>query len=560
MPRPRVAASVRLILAMFRLYANLEAGFGQAVLDILKKQYPDQAHEIDLTPMQIGRQMVNKAKKEVQNDEQAAYDVVQDWLVKVTKAQTDFRGDKVDKETGEVTSQGAKTWRQALNNIINNVRKQGISKSQQKYRDNTPDEDKYAGKLWLKGKADAGEKGFTWDERKEKELQALAKKLKDQGVDPSTVQPKRPSRDGQRTQTLDEAFGKRGEDGGDPTGGEGAVPADAGIGGGGSMSRPLDDKAALKSFYELIDEHIPELKRTLSDETRPLFELIFDYDIGSFRSAIDENMGQASELASMLTSGEIEMREETVTDESGKKVKKDVPGTGTKTKGYPTEQSKKQYEDHAKRWTGYVGDLRKKLLDEIWEYVRSYMTPQEFAVLRERFFRDTDAKSVRGLEKKKEQDRDTYQRGIDERKVARIKWELENGQPKRAKELESLTRKYGEEELSKIGPKQDPGASDDKGKYAHLLHALREAEAKAEAVKNDPKSSKGAKERAGSAVFQAKKELKPVADKLTMELGKQFVDGIPANENPEGSAKTTQKLREQRSSTLLSIAARIASS
>lgn len=563
--QPRVAASVRLILAMFRLYGNLEAGFGKAVLDILKAQYPESVSEIEstVTPSQIGRQLVQKAKKEVQNDEQAAYDVVQDWLVKVTNAKTDFRGDKLN-DDGSVKSKGAKDWRTALNNILNNIRMQGINTSQRKYRDVTSDEDKYAGLLYFKQKYEENEGkrargGFKWNPDKEKELAFLAKKLKDSGIDPSTIEPKRPSRDGQRTRTLDEAFGKSDGEGGDPTGGEGNVPTGGGIGGGGALGKPLDEKAALREFYDLLDEHVPDLKKTLSEETLPLFMLVYDLDIGGFGSDIKDNMGQASELKNLLTSGEVEMREETVEDpETKKKVKQEVPGTGRKVPGYPTEASKAQYEGNSKRWTGYVGDLRKKLLEEIWSYLDRYMSQGEYNVLKDMFFADADPAAVRKVEKDKAKEQKGYQRGIDERKVARIKWELENGQPKRAKDLEQLTKKFGEEELSKIQPKPNPGAASDEDRYAHLLSVVNDLEAKDKATKSDPSASKGAKERSGSALFKAKKDLKPVADKLIAELGKKVVDGIPASEDPEGSAKTTKQLREKRMSSALSVAMRVA--
>ena len=63
-----------------------------------------------------------------------------------------------------------------------------------------------------------------------------------------------------------------------------------------------------------------------------------------------------------------------------------------------------------------------------------------------------------------------------------------------------------------------PGATSDVDQYAHLLSVVNDLESKAEAVKSDPSSSKGAKERAGAALFKAKKDLKPVAKVLMPKL------------------------------------------
>lgn len=572
---PRVAASVRLILAMFRLYANLEAGFGKAVLDILKAQYPEQAGEIDLTPNQVGRQLIQKAKKEVQGDEQAAYDTVQDFLVKITNAKTDFRSDKMN-EDGTVKSKGAKDWRSALNNILNNIRRQGMNISQRKYRDNTSDEDKYAGLLYTKQRSTEGKPGAPkWDANKERDLQVLEKKLRADKIDPSTIQPKRPSRDGARTKTLDEAFGKRDGEGGDPTGGEGNIPTSALPSGGGSYGKPLDEKAALKSFYEAIDDNLPELKRSLSKDTLPLFELIFDHDIGDFRNSLKDgdegtgltSMNQATQLMTMLTAGKVDMERLNVKDPvTGKITSKPLdPDSGRSVPGYPTSESKALYERNSHRWSSKVGELRKELLQEIQDFVESYMAPAEIDVLWDAFFKDSDqVKNVNRTERRIEEVKKKEQSGKEDRTIARIKWELENGDSKNAKKLEMLKKKYGQAKLDQIVPRLNPGASSDEDKYAHMRKLIEDAVAsldkmKAEKASNDAAHSKGAIERAGQAAFQLKKklepELKPLTEKLIEQYGQAAIDAVPADANPEGSANRRPKASV---SSLLAIAARVA--
>ena len=535
LPVPRIAASIRLIFAMYRLYANLEAGFGEAILKILREQYSDQKDDIDLTATQVGHMMVNSAKKELQNDYDAALDAVQDFLLKITKAGTNFRADT------KKGRPGAPTWRQALRNILNNVRTTAMSSSMKKWRSTMTPEDEYAALLWKKQNQgnESGGKGRAkpWRPEDDKKMQQLEKELKAAGKDPSSIKPDRKKYFTQRNKSLDEAFGKRGEDGGDPSGGEGNIPdSGGGGGGGGGLGKPLDDKAALKQFYDVLDEHVPELKRHLSEDTRALFELVFDYDIGGFGSDIKDNMGQASELKSYLTEGVIE----------GKKVTE------------PTDAMKKIYEDNAKRWSGFVGDLRKQLLDEIWDYISDYLTKAERDVLRDQFFRDTTPDEVRRIEKKKEQSKSSYQRGIDDRKVARLKWELSKGSnPKAQKDLDALTKKFGQEDLEKIEAKQVTNPTSDEDKYANWKWMVQDMTSKVEdAEKPGSGVSNNKKSKLRSDLFQAKKSLKEISDKLSLELGKKVVDKIEPSENPEGSAKG-KKDESTQVSTDIAIAMRI---
>jgi hypothetical protein len=204
--------------------------------------------------------------------------------------------------------------------------------------------------------------------------------------------------------SVDDAFGVRGEGGGDPEGGEGRLPTDPESG----LGKALDDKAAVKSFLDVIDEHIEDIKQFLSPDTRKLFDLIFEDEIGSFSSDIKENMGQASALK---------------------------------------EKYPELYEKNAKRWSGFVGDLRKKLLTEIWNYIETEMSNKDFARLRDQFFSDVDPSVVRKLEREKSKGKDDYQKGLDERKLSRLKAKKESGSltSQEQKDFDRLAKRLSEQ-------------------------------------------------------------------------------------------------------------------
>jgi hypothetical protein len=338
-----IAPSIRLLLAMFRLYADVNTGIGKGLLEVLKKSYPGE--KIDLDPQAVGAKLMNIAKKQVQQDETRAQDVIQDFLTYLVSKNWDFKKD-------------FPKWQDALDAIYTNVRRRAISESMGKTR----------------------------------------QKKREKGVD--------------------EAYGQRPEGGGSPEGGEGRMPTDPES----ALGKALDDKAAVKEFIDLIDEHVNDLKATLSPETRALFDLIFEDNIGSFGSDIKENMGQASALK---------------------------------------DKHPELYKKHEKRWSGFVGDLRKKLLDEIWKYLDEYMEPAAYDQLKETFFGDVDPSAMRRMEKKKVQDKLDYQRGIDERKVARFKWKEEQGTltPSEKKSYDSLAKKLKKEgvNVDAIKAEENPG-------------------------------------------------------------------------------------------------------
>lgn len=416
---------------MFQLIAEVRQSvvrdFGKAVLDMLKKQYPDQT--IDVDPASVGNKMLAIARKQNQYNDDRSMDAIQDFLTYLIRKNWNFAKD-------------FPKWEDALGAIYSNIRLRAMSKSME----------------YTKGK--------------------------------------------KKTKGIEEAYGKRPEGGGTPEGGEARMPTDPAS----SLGKALDDKTAIKQFVDLIDEHLPELRATLAPDARILFDLIMDENIGSFGSDIKENMGQASALKDLLTEGEIEREEVNalspedpkfktileahpplaamyedlgyVPETEVKKVAPDmakgikykkyaIPGTGRQIPGYPNEQSKKMYETHAKRWAGYIGDLRKKLLDQLWSYIDSHMTQDEYEMLRDMFFSDVDPSRVREQEKKKIQDKKDYQRGIDERKIARFKWQEQQGPlpDKDKKSFEALKAKLKKEgvDVDAIAPDQNPGKGKEEG-------------------------------------------------------------------------------------------------
>lgn len=378
----RVANSIRLILAMFRLYADIEAGFGKAILDILKKQYPDQ--DVDANPSQVGHKLMNIARKQLQGSDQDAMDAIQELLTYLTtgpKFERDEEGKVVkDPETGEPMAakepkpwdftKDSDTWQKALDKIYSNLRTTAMGGSMGKMR------------------------------RRKKE------------------------------RTIEEAFGRRPEGGGAPEGGEERMPT----GDETLLGKALDDKAAVKEFIDLVDEHIPDLRSALSDDSRKLFDLIFEDEVGDFGSDVKANMGQATALK---------------------------------------EKHPELYEANAKRWSGFVGDLRKKLLKEIWDYIETEMSHNDFVRLRDQFFADVDPSAVRKMEREKEEGKASYQRMLDENKVARLKAKLEKEgelSGKDQKDFDRLSNRLKEQgvDVDAIKPDEHAGAGKRKKKDEDL--------------------------------------------------------------------------------------------
>jgi hypothetical protein len=180
----------------------------------------------------------------------------------------------------------------------------------------------------------------------------------------------------------EESLTKGGKDGDAPSGEETSLPTK------GALGRALDDQVAIKQFVELLDEHMGDLRTSLPENEQKLFDLIFEDNVGSFASDIKDNMNQASA-----------MKEK-----------------------YPD-----LFKANEKRWSGFIGDLRKKLLNSIWNYIDKHMTQEEYRILKETFYGDVDPSYVRRKENEKVTERLDYQQGLDERKISRWKWEEENG-------------------------------------------------------------------------------------------------------------------------------------
>jgi hypothetical protein len=282
---------------------------------------------------------------------------------------------------------------------------------------------------WTKSQFDFTEGAKTWEDA----LRNMYSNLRHRAMSESMGTTKRKKRE----RSIDQAYGQRGEEGGAPEGGEGRMPtpeAEGGVGSAGSLGQALDDKAGIKQFVDLIDDHIGDLKAFLPEDERKLFELIFDEDVGSFGSDIKENMSQATALKEK----------------------------------YPD-----LYQKNAKRWSGFVGDLRKKLLDSIWKYVDQHLTQQEYNALRETFFGDVDPSYVRRKEKEKGQGKVDYQQGIDERKLSKWKWQEQEGKldPKDKKSYDNLKKKLQDQgvDVDSIPAQENPQAK------GWTLHSKRAA-------------------------------------------------------------------------------------
>ena len=356
--RIRIANSIRLILAMFRLYADIETDFGKGALEILKRRYPDQ--DIDADPAQVGHKMMNIARKQLQYNDQDAMDAIQDYLTYVSTGsqyETDEEGKRakfqVDKAGDPVLDEGGKPIPDPEGEYISRV---------------TPDPFDFA----------AG--ADTWEEA----LGNMYSNLRRKGITRS----KKKIEKGQKERGIEEAFGRRTEEGGAEGGAERMPTGDETM-----LGQALDDSAALKSFYELIDKHIPELKASMSEDSRAFFELVFDDEVGTFASGTKENMGQATEFKKNYP--EVYQR---FLDKWEGKVKK-----------------------LSLKWSSYVGDLRKKVIEEIWDYIDEYMAKDEFQALREEFFSDYDPSAQQRQIEKKEEGKASYQQMRDENNIARLK-------------------------------------------------------------------------------------------------------------------------------------------
>jgi len=230
---------------------------------------------------------------------------------------------------------------------------------------------------------------------------------------------------------LEEEFGRRPEEGGPPEGGEARIPDVPGRSLAESpIAKELDNRAAIKEFMDVIQDHLDDMRSYFSSETKELFDVIFEDEVGTFGDDIKENMNQASALRN---------------------------------------RSPDLYEQHQQQWSSYVNKLRVSLLKEIMDYIEDEMSYKDFMRLKEFFFADAVPEAIRKIEKTKSEHKDEYQLELDKRAYGRYKYMINNNIALSGAELNKF--KIVEKRLKSMGidlksiPLDNP-MSDDLEKYA----------------------------------------------------------------------------------------------
>jgi hypothetical protein len=347
----RLSGSVRLILAVWRLIADFQQDVGKAVLNILKKQYP--GVPVDSSASEIGRKLTLIAENQLQKNPADAQDAIMDFLTYLTtgsKYEMDEEGKVVYEEDPDDP-------------------------------ESSHPKERTVAKPW----------DFAKDFKNPNDaLRAIYTNLKRRSIDKSKTKARRR----QQEESVDDAFGTRGEGGGPADGGEARMPTPDST----SLGKALDDKAAIRQFIEVIDKHIGDLRESLPLEQQVLFDLVFEDEVGSFGSDVKANMGQAPALKDKLT------------------------GEGS------TPEMQALYEKNAKRWSGFVSNTRTKLLSSIIEFIENELPQQDIDVLWSEFFSDTTPQAVAKKEQEGAEGKEQYQIDIDTRKLGRLKWKIENGE------------------------------------------------------------------------------------------------------------------------------------
>ncbi len=378
----------RFILAFWTLKASVEEDIGRAVIGILQPQYPDD--KITESPSKIGGKLIAIARRELQGSDTDALDAVQDLLTKFIANKTDFTASKAGPGTG------AKTWRDALGNIYSNMRRQGMSGSFKKHvKGDNSDEEKFANLLWKLDQIKRGTSKITWTPDDEKQLPALKKKLDAAKIDTTKIKPEKLHRKNIVPKSIDEAFGKAGEDGAEKSGGEGRLPQ----GDDTWLGKSLDDQASIKKFFNVIDAALPRLKAKLPPDQAILLDTILEGDPtdpeadgGIFVNDVNANMNQSRAFKQRLEDAGMSADAARVT-----------------------------------KRPAYLGDLRAKLLGNLRKFVESDLKEGEFEALKEEFFSDIDPSA---LEKQTgEKRKKTYQhwRDIDFRKRKKMLEQMKEG-------------------------------------------------------------------------------------------------------------------------------------
>lgn len=334
----RVRLATRIFIAALHRYytdASMINNWGKGVIGILKKQFPGQ--NVTATPSEIGKRLYSIAMRELQRNPNDAEDLVQEFFTYITTG-TDrpTSGEESEKNQPWNFADDFETWQEALKNMYTNLRHRAISRSRTRYH--------------------------------KEMVQAIDPKTNEPKVD-AEGKPVMVEAQKMRQRSIDDAFGKRSDEGSGPRAqGEGRIPTpDAS-----PIGQALDEKTAIKEFLDVIDEFVPDLKQGLDFSERVLFDVIFEDGIGSFSSDIKENMGQSTALKEKL-----------------QQIAEDPNNKSSVT-------AQAVLDRYGKRWSGFVSDARKKLLDKIQNYVEYNLSKREFNTLWDMFYEGSKPKHVTG--------------------------------------------------------------------------------------------------------------------------------------------------------------------
>jgi len=228
------------------------------------------------SPESIGRRLISIAKYQLAGNLQKAYDAIQDLLKYYVTSDYDFtkRADNIN---------------QAILKVFGDLKSRSMSrsKSERQYKHKS-DIDEMSALLWKKNKVESKSlfKGIPikWTSKDEQRFRSLGEKLKGDGIDSSIITPKPPDMTSERKEEFaEEAFGTR-SDSGVSEGGIDKIPEGAQkfleIG-----DAEVDTLSGEKHFIKILQSHFPEIKSTLDDKEKLLFELIVEQGSGFYNSA-----------------------------------------------------------------------------------------------------------------------------------------------------------------------------------------------------------------------------------------------------------------------------------
>jgi len=190
------------------------------------------------------------------------------------------------------------------------------------------------------------------------------------------------------------------------------------------LTKVLDEQVDIKKFLDTLDDVIPDLISQLPFDQAALFDLIFYEDEGTFKPDIQANNAQATRFREFLG-------------------KMDTP------------EAKQILKKNQKRWSGYVGDTRKKLLQNIQEFINDNLTEKEYDIFYQTFFSDTTPAEVEkhemGIEAEKEKEAlEKSKRKLERYKKKELEGKLTPREKKMYRNLEKKLQKAG------IGEEEEP--------------------------------------------------------------------------------------------------------